>query len=72
MKYLTELQGASTPTLLIDADLFLYRASVIAEEETDWGDDIWSLATDLKVAKQLFTDQINGFHERLGTTENLM
>jgi DNA polymerase-1 len=72
MKYLTELQGASTPTLLIDADLFLYRASVIAEDEQDWGDDIWSLSTDLKVAKQLFTDQINGFHKRLGTTETLM
>ena len=72
MKYSTTLQAASTPTLLIDADLFLFRASVIAEEETDWGDDIWSLATDLKVAKQIFTDQIEGFHERLGTTEALM
>mgnify|MGYP001181132187 FL=1 len=72
MKYSTTLQAASTPTLLIDADLFLFRASVIAEEETDWGDDIWSLATDLKVAKQIFTDQIKGFHERLGTTEALM
>ena len=72
MKYLKKLQGVSTPTLLIDADLFLFRASIIAEDETDWGDDIWSLATDLKVAKQIFTDQINGFHERLGTSEALM
>jgi DNA polymerase-1 len=72
MKYSTKLQEALTPTLLIDADLFLFRASVIAEEETDWGDDIWSLATDLKVAKQIFTDQIKRFHERLGTTEALM
>ncbi len=72
MKLLEVLQERTTPTLLIDADLFLYRASVIAEDETDWGDGIWSLATDLKVAKKLFTDQINGFHERLGTKEALM
>lgn len=71
MKYLTNLQG-KTPTLLIDADLFLFRASIIAEDEHDWGDDVWSLSTDLKVAKKIFTDQINGFHERLGTSEVLM
>lgn len=72
MKYLHTLQGKSQPTLLIDADLFLFRASVIAEEETDWGDDIWSLATDLKVAKSIFTEQIKGFQERLGSDEILM
>lgn len=72
MKHLTLLQDRKTPTLLIDADLFLFRASVVAEETTDWGDDIWSLSTDLKVAKQIFTDQIARFHERLGTTEALM
>ena len=72
MKYLETLQSKSTPTLLIDADLFLFRASVIAEEETDWGDDIWSLATDLKVAKKIFTDQIKGFQELLGSDEILM
>jgi DNA polymerase-1 len=72
MKYLHTLQGKSQPTLLIDADLFLFRASVIAEEETDWGDDIWSLATDLKVAKFIFTEQIKGFQERLGSDEILM
>jgi DNA polymerase-1 len=72
MKYLQTLQKTSQPTLLIDADLFLFRAAVIAEEETDWGDDIWSLATDLKVAKQIFTDQIKGFQERLGSSEVLM
>ena len=67
MKYLTNLQKRSTPTLLIDADLFLFRASVITEDETDWGDDIWSLATDLKAAKQIFTSLIEKFHHRLGT-----
>ena len=37
------------PTLLVDADLYLYRACAAAEQEVNWGDDVWSLSTDLKV-----------------------
>lgn len=72
MKYLKTLQSSLKPTLLIDADLFLFRAAVVSEEETDWGDDIWSLASDLKVAKKVFTDQIESFQKRLDTDEVLM
>ena len=49
MKILTE--NVKKPFTLIDADLYLYRAAAAAEEETDWGDDVWSLSTDLKEAK---------------------
>lgn len=62
--YLKKLLGqAPSPqaVLLIDGDLYLYRACAAAEEEIDWGDDIWSLMTDLKEAKrifQTFIDQI--------------
>lgn len=72
MKSLTLSTVGKTPTLLIDADLFLYRAACIAEEATDWGDDIWSLSTDLKIAKSVFTDQINSFYERLKSTDSIM
>lgn len=65
MKSWMKLQKESdTTTLLIDADLYLFRAAVVAEDETDWGDDIWSLSTDLGVAKKIFTKQIEGFKER--------
>lgn len=48
-------QTTSTqPLLLIDGDLFLYRAAAAAEQETDWGDDVWSLSSDLKQAKKGF------------------
>jgi len=40
--------------LLIDGDLYLYKSCAAAEEEIDWGDDIWSLSTDLKIAKEIF------------------
>lgn len=65
-------EESNAQTLLIDADLYLFRASIVAEEETDWGNDIWSLSTDLKVAKELFTKQIEGFKERTGVDGVLM
>ena len=48
--YGTSLKTAET-TLLIDADLYLYRACAAAEQEQDWGDDVWSLWADLKSCK---------------------
>ena len=52
--------------LIVDGDLYLYRCTAATEEETDWGDDIWSLTTDLKIAKDLFTKTLDGFKETLG------
>tara|TARA_B110000046_G_scaffold98539_1_gene106173 strand:+ start:1584 stop:2357 length:774 start_codon:yes stop_codon:yes gene_type:complete len=54
-------------TLLIDGDLYLYRACAAAEEEVDWGDDIWSLSTDLKEAKKIFQKSIDEFCDYLET-----
>ena len=61
-----------TKTLLIDADLYLYRAAVSAEEQIDWGDDIFSLASDLKVAKATFEEQITQFQHQLGHEEMVL
>lgn len=56
-------------TLVIDGDLYLYRSASSAEEETDWGDDIWSLSTDLGQAKQQFTDMVEQFTKDLDAKE---
>jgi DNA polymerase-1 len=56
-------------TLVIDGDLYLYRAAASAEEETDWGDDVWSLSTDLKQAKAYFADQISEFATELNVKD---
>ena len=55
----------TTPTLLIDGDLYLFRAAIAVEHEIDWGDDVWSLATDLKAAKKLFTSMVDEFKKEL-------
>lgn len=53
--------------LLIDGDLYAYRACAAAEEEIDWGDDIWSLSSDLKQAKEIFREFIDSACETLET-----
>lgn len=41
-------------TLLIDADVLLYKACLKSEEAIDWGDDLWTLHSDMKTARQFF------------------
>jgi DNA polymerase-1 len=53
--------------ILVDADILLYQACSAAEEETDWGDDVWSLTTDLKEAKAMFQDRLAAIEERLNS-----
>ena len=59
----------SRPTLLIDGDLYLYRASISVEKEIDWGDDIWSLYADIGAAKEIFQNQLEKFKEKLGAED---
>jgi len=60
------------PTLLIDADLYLYRACASAEQEVNWGDDVWSLSTDLKVAKGNVQNLIHHWCEKFETADFVM
>lgn len=58
--------------LLVDADIYLFRALAATEDETDWGDDIWSLTTDLKIAKELFFDQLDNFKDKIGDDDVIL
>ena len=51
--------------LACDADILLYKSMTIAEQEIDWGDDIWTLYADLKDAKQAFNFQLNKIRQEL-------
>lgn len=64
--------SSTSPQLLIDADIYLYRAASAAEDEIDWGDDIWSLSTDLKIAKDIFVTTLAGFFETFKTDKYIL
>ena len=40
--------------LLLDTDIFAYKATTSAETEIDMGGDIWSLTMDMNQARQTF------------------
>ncbi len=58
-------------TLLLDTDILAYRAASSAETEVDWGEDIWSLYTDLSAAKAGFSTQVDKIKNKLGATDVL-
>ena len=55
--------------LLIDADITLFQSCSAAEDEIDWGDDVWSLAVDLKEAKRLVAKAIDELKVRFETDD---
>lgn len=55
--------------LAIDADIFLYKSLTSAETEICWGDDIWSLWSDLKIAKDVFQKQIDDVTSATGVKD---
>lgn len=63
--------SSSSTTLLIDTDILLYKAATAAETEIDWSDDVWTLYTDLKEAKEAFKWQLDRITERLGVSKLL-
>lgn len=46
-------------TLLIDGDMFAFRACSSCEREVDWGNDIWTLHVDLAEAKAKLVDLLD-------------
>lgn len=49
--------------LWIDGDIYAYRAAAAVEEEINWGDDIWSLVSDLSEAKKILQQQVSKWLE---------
>ena len=52
-------------TLLIDGDVIAYTAASAVEREYDWGDDLWTLHSDVGEARNKATAQIEALGEKL-------
>ena len=57
---------------IIDADILLYKACRLAEEEVDWGDDQWVLWSDLNVVKHIFDTQVDTIVDEMGADRTIL
>lgn len=60
---------ATSPQLLIDGDLFLYKATAAAEFEAQAGDDTWFLSTNLQQAKAMWSSMMTTISKELGSQD---
>ncbi len=58
--------------LLIDGDIPLYQSCLAAEDEIHWGDEIWTLETNLKTAKVIFNRKIKQYKELTGIDDHII
>lgn len=59
----------TSPQLLIDGDLLLFKATVAAEYESNPEGDIWLLSTNLQQARDIWDSQIKSITEALKTDD---
>ncbi len=55
----------SKTTLLIDADVLAFEASVVAEEPIQWKEELWTVHADMALAKARVINRIQEFRDQL-------
>jgi DNA polymerase-1 len=65
------MSNKTKTTLLIDADVLAFEASVVAEESIHWKDELWTVHADMALAKARVINRIVEFQEKL-KTENVV
>lgn len=59
-------------TLVVDADMLLYKITSATEHAVHWGDDLWVLGGNLAEAKELLDSQVATLCERFETDKVTM
>ena len=59
-------------TLLIDADMLLYRTMTSLEVDCDMGNDIWMRHADIRDVRYTFWDQVKAMSKELKASEHLL
>ena len=52
MKNITEFYSNKNKVMIVDGDLIIYKIASMLEEPIDWGDDVWTLHSDLGKGKE--------------------
>jgi DNA polymerase-1 len=58
MKNIVQFHENNQKVMLVDGDLLAYKITSSLEEPIDWGNDVWTLHSDIKLGKDLWTQQI--------------
>jgi DNA polymerase-1 len=66
------MKETKNKTLVIDGDMILYKAATVAEQEIRWDDDIWTLETNMNVAKAEADRQLEEIKRDLKSTDILV
>jgi DNA polymerase-1 len=59
-------------TLLIDADVLAFEASVIAEESIEWKEEMWTVHADMALAKARVVNRVEEFKDMMKTNSVTM
>ena len=59
-------------TGLIDGDIVLYNVCTAIEYAYDWGDDVWTLHSDVKEGKQRMDIALTDLQEKVGATSMIV
>ena len=54
MRNINDFYDNKNKVMIVDGDLIIYKIASGQEEPIDWGNDVWTLHSDLNVCKQLF------------------
>lgn len=66
------MKATKNKKLVIDADVTLYRAAFLAEEEIKWADDVWTIHTNMNEAKANVEDQIYSICKTLNSKDFIL
>ena len=61
MRNMNDFLDNNNKVMIVDGDLIIYKITSALEEAIDWGDDVWTLHSDLKPAKEIFTQNMNWY-----------
>ena len=63
MKNIVEFHANNQKVMLVDGDLLAYKITSAIEQPIDWGNDIWTLHSDLKLAKSNWEADIKYYQQ---------
>ena len=69
MTNMNDFHNNKAKIMLVDGDLLAYKITSSLEEPIDWGNDVWTLHSDLGKGKTLLQQTINHYKEKTQSAE---